>query len=293
MNYRDTSNETSALWSVDAIEDMAFLQAANKEAFAHGVLAQIGNSYNQANMYVLWGCVNSGVYPAYSISAGAVYYRSAAAIVANLPGEIYTVDAVAFTVTTPHVAVAKVTEVSDGDMRLFSDGNTRAVTIVKKVVLSEGASGTGDVDFAKFVPLVVRWQGYLASTGLVSRTGSTVTTNVAHYTTPNDGATRNYRITFKLQYQCGISGSHGVFVGANITTGSSTGTVIGASSFFQVPLINGNFSLPVVDAFCSDGYCIYEGTIAPNTSVYFNSYITVNGNDATFNDLLAIVEQIV
>jgi|GEM_PF-2346835 len=293
MNYRDTSNEGPSLWSVDAIEDMAFLQAANKEAFAHGALAQIGNSYNQANMYVLWGCVNTGIYPTYDISAGAVYYRSAAAIAANLPGEIYTVDAVLFTGTTPHVAVAKVVAVSDGDMRLFSDGSLKGVTMVNKVVISDGASGSGDVDYSLFRPLVVRWQQYAGTTGLINRTGSLVTHNVFSYTTPDDGATRNYRVTFKLQYQVGISGTHGVYNGATITTGSSTGTVMGTSSLFQVPLINGHFSLPVTDAFCTDGYCIYEGAIAANTTIYFNTYITANGNDATFNDLQAVVEQIV
>lgn len=294
MNFRDTSNETSSLWSVDAIEDMAFLQAANKEAFAHGVLAQIGSSYNQANMYVLWGCVNTGTYPAYTISAGAVYYRNAAAITANLPGEIYTIDAVTFTVTSPHVAVAKVTATSDGDMRLFSDGSTKAVTMINKVVLSEGASGSGDVDFSKFVPLVVRWQNYSATTGIINATNTgDVTTNIFTYTTPDDGATRNYRVSFKLQYQCGISNSHGVFVGANITTVSSTGTVLGTTSTFNVPVTTGNFSVAVTGAFCSDGYCIYEGSIAPNTTIYFNTIITISGNNATFNDMQAIVEQII
>src|ERR1700739_975649 len=105
MNYRDTTNETSTLWSVDAIEDMAFLQAANREVFAHGFLSQIGNSYNSGKVYVLYGCENSGSGTTYTISAGAVYYRDANAVVNNLPGEIFTVDAVSFIASGTAVAV--------------------------------------------------------------------------------------------------------------------------------------------------------------------------------------------
>jgi hypothetical protein len=277
MNYRDTSNETSALWSVDAIEDMAFLQAANKEAFAHGVLAQLGSRYNQANMYVLWGCVNTGTYPAYDISEGAVYYRSAAAIAANLPGEIYTVDHSVFTVTSPHVAVAKVTATSDGDMRLFSDGSTKAVTMINKVVLSEGASGSGDVDFSNFVPLKKDSYYYQLNTG-----GATITidslfnsgaalSSLFTYTTPNDGITRNYKILFKASVSC------------TVNSGCEIQLLSGSTVLDQCKVVNPNTSF----TFEGGMICLVPNvSIAPNTVITVQATRLTNNTDCRFPSLV-------
>ena len=138
MNTRLTTNETATLWSVDAIEDMAFIQASTKEAFANTVIGIIGNTYSTSVMYILFGCINTGTGSNYIISAGAVFFN----------GEIYTVDAVTFTAAS--TAVATVTDTSNGDIRLFSDNTTKPVTRIRKVVIANGVSGSGDSDFSNF-----------------------------------------------------------------------------------------------------------------------------------------------
>lgn len=138
MNTRVTTNETATLWSVDAIEDMAFIQASTKEAFANTVIGIIGNTYSTSVMYILFGCINTGTGSNYIISAGAVFFN----------GEIYTVDAVTFTAAS--TAVATVTDTSNGDIRLFSDNTTKPVTRIRKVVIANGVSGSGDSDFSNF-----------------------------------------------------------------------------------------------------------------------------------------------
>jgi len=138
MNTRLTTNETATIWSVDAIEDMAFIQASTKEAFANTVIGRIGNTYSTSVMYILFGCVNTSTGSNYIISAGAVFFN----------GEIYTVDAVTFTAAS--TAVATVTDTSNGDIRLFSDNTTKPVTRIRKVVIANGVSGSGDSDFSNF-----------------------------------------------------------------------------------------------------------------------------------------------
>jgi len=92
MNLRDTTQENSTLWSVDAIESIDFIQKANIETFKDTVLGLIGNAYDATKIYVLWGCVNTGSGSTYTISAGAVFYGGGV----NGP-EIYTTPAVSFT----------------------------------------------------------------------------------------------------------------------------------------------------------------------------------------------------
>ncbi|HKC67701.1 MAG TPA: hypothetical protein VKG26_05690, partial [Bacteroidia bacterium] len=146
MNKRDTTQENSTLWSVDAIESIDFIQQANFEAFKNTVQGMIGNSYDASKVYVLWGCVNSGSGSNYNISAGAVFYN----------GEVYTVDATSFTATG--TAVGTLTETDNGVGILFSDNMTRKILKVRKFVIADGASGSGtsgtNGDFANFRPIV-------------------------------------------------------------------------------------------------------------------------------------------
>lgn len=88
--------------------------------------------YNQTNLYVLYGCVNStpgGT--TYTISAGAVYYA----------GEIYLVPAVTLTVTTG-VPVGKLSTTYPSST-IYEDNTSHYDMGDRKIAISEGTSGTG------------------------------------------------------------------------------------------------------------------------------------------------------
>ena len=141
MNYRDTTNETATLWSVDAIEDIEFIESAYKEAFKNALIAQIGSTYSPSVAYVIWGCVNSGTNPNPIIGAGAMFFN----------GEIYTVGAASFGNGGANVSVCSITDVSDGNSRLFNDNNLYPVTRVRQIAIATGASGSGTANYSTVV----------------------------------------------------------------------------------------------------------------------------------------------
>ena len=253
MNTRVTTNETATLWSVDAIEDMAFIQASNKEAFANTVIGRIGNTYSTSVMYILFGCINTGTGSNYIISAGAVFFN----------GEIYTVDAVNFTAAS--TAVATVTDTSNGDIRLFSDNTTKPVTRIRKVVIANGVSGSGDSDFSNFFLLrknsaYANLAGFTKSIGTggatlgfpASTTAYIIVSDVDGLINTTSGALTPKAGLYKLSLTLTVS--------TNINTGLSV-----------VLYKNGSFFAPMVS----------ESINNPNTSIVSitNYAIQSNGTD--------------
>lgn len=89
--------------------------------------------------YVLWGCVNSTTAPTFTISAGAIYYN----------GEVYLVDAVTLSagINTAIANIVVSQYVVNADPVVFTDGISRNVHNIRKIVFSVGATGTGIFDF--------------------------------------------------------------------------------------------------------------------------------------------------
>lgn len=142
MNYRDTTQEGTNLWSVDAIESIDFIQKANIEAFKNATISLIGNAYDPAKVYILWGCVNTGIFPIYDISKGAVFYA----------GEIFTVNATgAF--TPAGVPVGTMTDHPSGTLIKFSDNSTKDILHIRTFIIANGVSGSGTADYLDFVRL--------------------------------------------------------------------------------------------------------------------------------------------
>lgn len=119
------------------------LQLSYKEAIdslARGVV----QNYLPNTVYRLYGCVNNGNLVDYNITAGAVFYN----------GEIYLVDAAIFSVTGANVAVGTIatTFFTDptADPADFTDGNTRNIHEIRKVVIAGGLSGSGIANFSDF-----------------------------------------------------------------------------------------------------------------------------------------------
>lgn len=127
---------------------LVHLQAAYIEAIAATIKAAIGPLYDPAKYYVMYGCIATGTDPgARTISAGAVFFN----------GEIYLVDAVSPTTTGVQVLVGKATITyftdATADPVQFTDGTNRSVHQIRKIVFSNGASGSGDVDFDDMITI--------------------------------------------------------------------------------------------------------------------------------------------
>lgn len=120
---------------------LAFLQLAYQEAIAAQMVSLIGPTYNPATVYVMFGVVNSGTAPSYSITAGAAFYN----------GEVFYIDAAAFTASGSNVAVFSIAQTqytTDADPVTFSDAVVRNVHDIRKLVISQGASGSGIADYS-------------------------------------------------------------------------------------------------------------------------------------------------
>lgn len=116
------------------------LQFAYQEAITAIVNNLMGGVLDNISVYVLYGCVNSGTYPTYNVTAGAVYYS----------GEVYLVDAFTFTVTPSNKAVGNIVITYynvNADPTEFTDGSSHNVHAIRKVVFAEAVSGTGISDF--------------------------------------------------------------------------------------------------------------------------------------------------
>lgn|GEM_PF-3818041 len=216
----DVTKETASIWSVDAIESIKFIQDSNVETFKNTVIGIIGNSYDPTKVYILWGCVNTGAN--YNISAGAVFYA----------GEIYTVDLTSFTPT--NVAVGTMTSVGSGTLIKFSDNTYKDILLLRKFVITDGASGSGtsgtNGDFANWVSL-----SGLVRQGNIIRQIDTITAGnmgtgvdkVLHTITPATFNINNLKIDYSSSYAASADTAvilklwkNPTIVGGNVTSGT-------------------------------------------------------------------------
>lgn len=140
---------------------LAFLQDAHKETLAATIIALIGPGYNPLTVYVLYGCVDTGVGSTFTISAGALFIN----------GEVFMVDAVSFTVTGANVPVFNYITTqytTDADPVTFTDTTVHNIHNIKKVQIAAGASGSGIGDYtARFVlSFVIPQQVNLSGAGV-------------------------------------------------------------------------------------------------------------------------------
>ena len=143
---------------------LQFLQDAHKETLGATITGLIGNTYNASTLYVLNGCTNTGSGSVYAIAAGAVFYN----------GEVYLVDAANFTASSGNTAVlSQVTSqyTTFADPVTFTDSTTHNVHNIRKMQISQGASGSGISDYSSAfflnftIPAQVSITGTLVSGG--------------------------------------------------------------------------------------------------------------------------------
>jgi hypothetical protein len=135
------------------------IQNAYTEAIEATVKGIIGDGYDATKYYVLNGLVNTGTYPNYNVTAGAIFYN----------GEIFLVDAFALSVTSPNVAVGTITtsfvSAPTYDPVEFTDGVDRNVHQVKTIVFGEDTSGSGNVDFEDLIYFMNGAKHFVGETG--------------------------------------------------------------------------------------------------------------------------------
>jgi hypothetical protein len=154
MKKLDISGVTDAAQIKIKKGTLQFLQDANYEAFQAIVIGSIGNAYDPAKIYVLFGCVNSGAGNAYNITAGAVFYA----------GEIFLVDASVFSTSGSYVGVFRqvISQFMDNaDPVTFTDNSVHNVHNIRKMQIVEGATGSGVADYSAKSPFTFAVQSQI------------------------------------------------------------------------------------------------------------------------------------
>lgn len=153
------------------------LQLAYQEALDALAKYNVGlSATDSTNFHVLYGCVNSGSGTSYVISAGAIYFN----------GEIYLTSAQSVTTTGSNVVVGTITttyNTTNADPVTFTDASSKNVHEIRKIVWSNAASGSGNVNYSSIRFLTWQSRGNVGNTGfsIVSGTGTLTSTQVVDY----------------------------------------------------------------------------------------------------------------
>lgn len=119
-----------------------FLQDANKESALANVLKMIGDSYDNTKAYILQGVYAYGTNQykeGYILWGGEIYYTVGKASVTAF--------------TNVPVMTITVTNDATADPITFSDGISRNSHNIRRLVLSDAVSGTGDFDLSDAIYL--------------------------------------------------------------------------------------------------------------------------------------------
>lgn len=147
---------------------LQFVQDSYKEAISAALVGLIGPGYDPTVVYVLYGVSNSGTYPVYNITAGAVFYA----------GEVFLVNAAAFTATGSNVGVFQIVTtqyMTDADPVTFTDTTVRNVHNIRKIQVVQGLTGSSplpDYTQAYFMNFVIPLQLNLIAPSAGAFTGN-------------------------------------------------------------------------------------------------------------------------
>ncbi len=122
---------------------LQFLQDAHKEAL-NGVIQNLIKYPIQDKIYILAGCENSGTLPAHNISAGVLY----------LNGEVYDYAGGSFSLAGLNKAYARIETtqyLTNADPVEFTDGNSRNVHNIRKMVIEATQTSSGLAEFNAFI----------------------------------------------------------------------------------------------------------------------------------------------
>lgn len=125
---------------------LQFLQDAYNGNFFRilQAISSTNTNFQLTDVYVLYGCINTGVYPNYNISAGVVLYGL----------QIFDVPATTFTVTGANIAVASLTQTqytTNADPVTLTDSTVVNVHNEFGIQIAAGASGSGLKNYSDFI----------------------------------------------------------------------------------------------------------------------------------------------
>ena len=131
---------------------LQFLQDAHKETIA-GLITNILPNPDPNTIYILSGCKNSTVAPIHTLSAGIIYYNS----------EVFNFDGATFTLTGLQKAYARIETtqyLTNADPVQFTDGVSRNVHNIRKIVIENTITSSGLPEFKDFVTVPSSWLKY-------------------------------------------------------------------------------------------------------------------------------------
>jgi hypothetical protein len=161
---------------------------------ADSIMKNLIRNYTTGDVVIIEGLLVTSGSPtaagACTITAGSVYYN----------GEVYQVAAFSGTITGSNVIVLTVdiSTFQAGDPVQNTDGNNYYVHRIDKMVMSQGATGSGTKDFSALKTIKrISNQIALTTTSNVSSGAGYADMSTMTYTTPNDGITRDWLILYK------------------------------------------------------------------------------------------------
>lgn len=160
---------------------------------------------DNSDFTILYGCENTGILPAVTISAGAVFYN----------GEMYLCPAFSTLTIVDTIVGTITTSYSSVDPILFTDNNSYNVHQVKTIVWSDSTSGSGDVDFLDLVNAIPKGLSDDYTTGTIPLVdwghGGVFTISAADQTAPYGywwKKLNNNTVTFNFYYKLTVANWH-------------------------------------------------------------------------------------
>lgn len=142
MRKLSTTNITNSTGMPVKGGTLQHLQLSYQEAFNAIARNLIGRDIDNTRGYILFGVINTGTVSAMNVTAGAIFYA----------GEVYLVDAFSLNVTQAAVSSVQTSYFqTNADPVTFTDGVQRNVHEVRKLIFTDGASGSGLFDFGNMV----------------------------------------------------------------------------------------------------------------------------------------------
>lgn len=270
-----TTNETATSWSPYKAETKKFQQDMNSEVFAALIQAIVGSTYSTSVPYVVDGCVISGGGP-YSITAGKIFYG----------GEYYSVPSASGLTGTMEFKLEN-SATAPADPTQFSDGTNHDIHL--DYHYTPKSSGTAGTDFSATDLVYLNNLNIKLNNEVNSTTQNTTSTSYADltsgtassYTTPNDGKTRTWLITYKGV--CKFSGSAGDGGKARIYNATSSTSLDSSESYMDILGTN-------VDLARMGIYCQKIASIAPNSTIKIQIASTNGGGIDFENNSFVMVE---
>lgn len=261
MKKINTSNVTGSSRQPLLGRSISHLNEGIVESFVSVFKAMMLDGYTTNDVVIMHGCVNSGSTSGagnpFNVTAGAVYYND----------EIYQVDAITGVFSGTNVLVANLsTTYQIGDPVTMTDGSTKNVHEIKKVVISQAASGSGIKNhtdfkkpFSKFIARIKDHTNTYQIDGTNYPTWALMDPSFS-ITTPNDGKTRNLLIQFKAHAVAQNTSDPDGALGSIRVWNASTSTIMDFDEFrAETNAANNGNS-------CSINLMTYD-SVAPNTTI--------------------------